>query len=346
MKILFIENNYARSGPVNQLINLVKGLDKKKFKLEILYLIKKKNFHKIKTHARSLPKGFFSIFFLLKLKRKINLIQPDVIHVNSSFRCLLYTYILNLKNVVFVLRNDPKIVWSDNYGMINQIILKNLYLILLSKVNLICCSKFLFDKYAHYSTKKKFIIYNSVKKQNEKKKSKGKTFLVLSRIIKTKNIFFLVNAFKSLKELSNYNLFIAGEGNLQRDLKLFIGNTCKNIKYLGYKRNVDKLFKLTDYNLSASITEGFPNSVLEALSRKIPAILSDIPQHQEIYKSEKLLKKLIFKNNSKKSLLRAINFLIKNEKIIKKKIDRINNKFSLKNMIKSYEKVYLKINEK
>ena len=44
MKILFIENNFTRSGPVNQLTNLVKGLDKKKFKIEILYLIKKKKF--------------------------------------------------------------------------------------------------------------------------------------------------------------------------------------------------------------------------------------------------------------------------------------------------------------
>ncbi len=351
MKILYLESSFVSSGPTNQLGYLINGLNDKKFKKEILFLSKKKNknFNNIKIHNLSLPKGVISILFLSKLKKKIDEIKPDIIHINSSFRCLLFSYILNLNNVIFVLRNDPKVVWSDNYIYLSQIILKNLYIHLLSKVNLICCSKYLFNKYQYYSKKKKSIIYNAVEKKNfcKKSKSKNKTFLILSRIIKTKNIFFLVNSFKNSKNLSFHKLIIAGKGNLQKKLISLIGKNAKNIKFLGYQKNIDKLFKITDYHLSASTTEGFPNSVLESLNRKIPAVLSNIPQHREIYQSDKILKKLLFKNNSKESLFKSIKFLINNEKKINKKINKINNKFSLSNMIHSYENFYKKIlNEK
>ena len=73
---------------------------------------------------------------------------------------------------------------------------------LLKKINIVFCSKSLFEKYKKkFTQKKNCIIQNSVdivKNTSERRINTSKIkFLILSRLLKTKNIPFLIKTFKN-----------------------------------------------------------------------------------------------------------------------------------------------------
>jgi glycosyltransferase involved in cell wall biosynthesis len=54
-----------------------------------------------------------------------------------------------------------------------------------------------------------------------------------------------------------------------------------NVKFTGRIDNVDEYLKASDVFVSASRSEGLPNTVMEALAVGLPVILSDIQPHNE-----------------------------------------------------------------
>jgi glycosyltransferase involved in cell wall biosynthesis len=58
------------------------------------------------------------------------------------------------------------------------------------------------------------------------------------------------------------------------------------VRFLGFQRDVAPLLASADVYISASETEGFPLSVLEARRCGLYLILSDIVSHREVLESE------------------------------------------------------------
>ena len=82
-------------------------------------------------------------------------------------------------------------------------------------------------------------------------------------------------------DLQHLGLVVLGEGPLLSECQT-ITNDAPNILFAGAVDNVDQyLYKSACY-VSASLSEGLPNSVLEAFRAGLPAILSDIPAHREL----------------------------------------------------------------
>jgi glycosyltransferase involved in cell wall biosynthesis len=78
-----------------------------------------------------------------------------------------------------------------------------------------------------------------------------------------------------------------------------------NIVFLGKKTNIVEYLKVADYFISASSSEGLPNSVLEAYMTGLPCILSDIPQHREIFQQNG--QAVFFKTKNYNDLLNVLN---------------------------------------
>ena len=102
--------------------------------------------------------------------------------------------------------------------------------------------------------------------------------LVVGSFIKRKNNLPIIKAFKE-PECKDLNLLMLGAGNEQ---KLLQREASQNVYFFGHVENVQPFFKAARLYVSNSLSEGMPNSVLEAITAGVPIILSDIPPHREL----------------------------------------------------------------
>lgn len=132
--------------------------------------------------------------------------------------------------------------------------------------------------------KKKFrkdiiMIYNGVKMPqvtNLEKHESEITFLFLARLQKKKGLIYLVKAWADfMYDHQNVKLMIAGPD--EGELALVGPYIKKNIYYVGPVFNEDKikLFKEAHYYVLPSYSEGFPTSVVEAMSYGCIPLISE-----------------------------------------------------------------------
>jgi len=115
--------------------------------------------------------------------------------------------------------------------------------------------------------------------------------LFLSRIIKDKGIYELLDAYKILKDkFSNVTLNIAGRGpELEGMMKKARGEDL-NVNFLGFvdgKKKIDT-YRNSDIYLLPSRTEGCPISLLEALSFGLPAIVTSVGGIPDLFQDHKM----------------------------------------------------------
>jgi len=132
----------------------------------------------------------------------------------------------------------------------------------------------------------------SLKEKLEKSQSTTSTIkiLFLSRIIKEKGIFELVDAFENLnKRINNIELTIAGDGEEFKQLKNLVKNK-KHIRLTGYVEGEAKitLLKESDIYILPSYTEGLPISVLEAMLFGLPVITTKVGGLKKFFNDDKM----------------------------------------------------------
>jgi glycosyltransferase involved in cell wall biosynthesis len=167
-----------------------------------------------------------------------------------------------------------------------------------------------------------------------------KIFTTVSSKLKGKNIEFLIDSFLK-KDLADYILVIANyvDPKIKEKFKHE-----KNIHFIGKVENLTTYFKVSDFFISASLHEGMPNAVLEAMALGIPIILSDILSHNEILDNSKDEIGVRFKNNDYNDLGEKIQEIINKDYSLLSDncIKTILKKFNAKEMAKKYEEYYLK----
>jgi glycosyltransferase involved in cell wall biosynthesis len=132
----------------------------------------------------------------------------------------------------------------------------------------------------------------SLNKKLEKSKTNTSTIkiLFLSRIIKEKGIFELVDAFENLnKRIDNIELTIAGDGEEFNQLKNLVKNK-KNIKLTGHVEGEEKitLLKESDIYILPSYTEGLPISVLASMLFGLPVITTKVGGLKKFFNDDKM----------------------------------------------------------
>ncbi|GAE30022.1 glycosyltransferase family 4 protein [Halalkalibacter hemicellulosilyticus] len=102
---------------------------------------------------------------------------------------------------------------------------------------------------------------------------------------RNKNHQFLIQAFAHAKdELSGARLLFAGEGPLlEKCIKLAEQLKVKDrIDFLGFRNDIDQLLPICDIALSASLREGLPVNILEAMACGLPIIATNNRGHREL----------------------------------------------------------------
>ena len=114
----------------------------------------------------------------------------------------------------------------------------------------------------------------------------------------------------------------------------------ENIIFKGSVKNVYDYLDQSDYYVSASLSEGLPNSVLEAISMELPVLLSDIPAHKEIVGDDY---PYLFNATDIQELKNKMIELIDHKKntLLESFPTRIKQHFEASKMAAKYESLYL-----
>ncbi len=112
----------------------------------------------------------------------------------------------------------------------------------------------------------------------------GTTLLWAGRISKDKNIDFLMDVYtRASRSVPNLNLVLCGAGP---DFNFYekMCRSNKRIHFTGYLKNIEleKYYEFADLFVFPSTTDTFGMVILEALSRGLPALVTDIGGPQEI----------------------------------------------------------------
>jgi glycosyltransferase involved in cell wall biosynthesis len=124
----------------------------------------------------------------------------------------------------------------------------------------------------------------------EKVESTTLNFLFMARIHHKKGIIPLVKAWSESKlaSNSNYKLTIAGPDDGQAEELTRIAATVSNVEYLGavYGAEKESLLKTSDVYVLPSFSEGFPSSVIEAMSYGLLPLISEGCNFPEAFESD------------------------------------------------------------
>lgn len=295
-KILYIVSTLQNSGPTNQLYNIISHLDLSRFKPYVLTLSKEPldgssrwaNYEKlgIKLHSLELSRAKGLIFGKKAVMNFISAIKPDLIHTQGIRADAI---ISSLKpNIPWVMtsRNFPPEDYPSKFGRIKGSLMAKKHLdAIRSCEHLVCCSKTILDKLNHVGANGVAIQNGVAVTETEDyqmsvlQELPKPIFISVGSLIPRKNMELLIEAFSEADEERRGSLVILGDGPLRNTLT---EKSPKNVHILGSVDNVGDYLRGADYFVSTSLSEGLPNTVLEALSAGLPSILSDIEPHKEI----------------------------------------------------------------
>jgi len=168
---------------------------------------------------------------------------------------------------------------------------------------------------------------------------------IVGRLSKEKDIKTALFAVAEVMQLDeSVRVLLAGEGPEKAKLKkiaekLKIAN---KVIFLGYQQNIDKVYDAIDLYISSSISEGLPNSILEAQIRGIPCVVTNIRGNNDIIKDGK--NGFLVNTKNHRELSAKILILLKNKQLARTFVENgkqiVKEKFSLTNKMQKLENLY------
>ena len=155
----------------------------------------------------------------------------------------------------------------------------------------------------------------------------------VGRLCKQKNQSLLIDAFYIFnKKNKKYKLLFCGDGPDKKKLinRVKSLGLSKNVKFLGWRKDLNKIYKESKLFVLTSYYEGMPNALIEAVNFELPSIVSNFSGAEDI-----LLKgnggEIIYDNDAKNLAKKMVSSIINYKKILDKtKISKKNiNKYSI-----------------
>lgn len=286
-------------------------------------------------------------------RRYVNEFKPDIVHCHSSSAGILGR--LAIKGKIRTIYTAHG--WGFNIGMKPWVKYPVLFL---EKIcakytdTYICVAEFVKNlglKY-HLTPKSKFkVIYNGVNladPNNSKIKIlKSEISLIfIGRLAEPKKPELTIEAVSLLPDeiKSNIKFTIIGDGPKKEMLKKIADDKKVNVEFKGSLEKSEALKELEKVDIFAfiSVWEGFPYTILEAMSYGLPIIASNVGGISEAVNESNG----ILVNNEVRQIREAILKLV-SDKDLRLKLGEqgkkdVEEKFSLEQMLNKIEKIYTK----
>lgn len=366
-KILYIVSTLYRSGPTNQLFNLIKYLDREQFEPYLITLTPEPNDSRwddyaalgVKLYSLNLSRVKGVLLAKRKVKTFIDKIEPDLIHTQGIRADIISSKLNRTAVKVCTVHNHPQYDYVMNYGKILAKIMLYKHITAFKKLDkCIGVSATVEDNLNQLTDNiKTHSIPNGVdtefftpitksQKQDLRKKlslpENAVIWIASGHLSPLKDPLFLIENWQEAFPSGSENILIfIGNGSLFNKCRDLVENK-PYISLQGRVSNVVEFLQAADYFVSASKSEGLPMAVIEALACGLPALLSDIGPHKEVVSMNDQVGE-IFKLGDSNSFISAINSILSKDRDVMSKaaIDLIASKLSAQTMSKSYQGIYL-----
>ena len=175
-----------------------------------------------------------------------------------------------------------------------------------------------------------------------------KILISIGRLTKQKNYIFLISNFKKLLfKFNDIKLLIIGDGEEKRILQNLITKLHieDKVKLIGYKKNIYKYLKVSNYYISTSIWEGSSLAMIDAAFMGLPILCSNCPTgRKEFINNDE--KGFLYNEGDSKDFLNKFEKMYRSNahdvktQLIKakkesKKFTLLNHSFKLSNILKN-----------
>lgn len=313
IKIVFVETNCKKNGPIKQTLNIIRFMDRTVFEPSLLTvwpedsdnsMIEEYKKLEIPVLSAKLTKKESILFGNREVRKLLEQLKPDIV---QGVGMPPYRMTLGYKEAIhFVtLRNYCYEDYPDYYGKILGALMAFLDISLIKKrmaagEPFVTCSESLTKLYKSRQNMKIPYIRNGVDVSQYTKRDITKTadvrknlelpldkviYVYSGGFIDRKNQKEAITAFLRMKKNDAAVLLLLGDGTNFEALNSEFSQH-QNILFRGKVSNVNDYLHASDVYLATSKSEGLPNGVLEAMACGLPVLLSDIPQHMEVLEAD------------------------------------------------------------
>jgi glycosyltransferase involved in cell wall biosynthesis len=363
INVLYLVSRLRPQGPIFQLYNIIKYLDQEKFHPYIVTLSPEApesylaTFREINVefHSLGLSRTAGMIFGPKKIKKLIDENPADLIHVFD------YRSTLLCANLPFEI---PRVVtarqsYRQVFGPVLGRFMMKTFLRACGKCErTVAVSNSIRNLTENGALRKIDVIHNGIDRdkfkpvdKEEKKRLRSRlglppdkhVFVSVGFLSENKGLPTLIEAFNKSQENRSDVLILLGNGPLrEKSSRLAAGKS--DIRPVGFVENVGDYLGAADVYVSASLTEGCPNAVMEAMACGLPVILSDIPAHREILDFDKRAG-LLFPTKDIDSLSNAFSKCLDSDYAEKSRaaLNVIDNHLNAEKMSRKYQELYAEL---
>lgn len=368
--VLYVVSTLKRSGPTNQLFNVIKNLDRTIFKPVLLTLSPEpedsrwKDYEAIGVELYSLNLSRIGGAFLARSKVQtiVKSLQPCLIHSQGIRADVLIAGSNFDVPHVATIHNFPQIDYRMTYGYFLSFIMIQQHVTAMSKANkIIACSNSVERNLVSiYGLNNTVAIQNGVDqdffypiadpltciRKELGIKPAEKIWLSTGHFSELKDPSFLIDAWSEIESrYSDQHLVFLGSGSLFAECQSR-ASKLNNVHMLGRVSNVSDYLNQSNFFVTASRSEGLPMAAIEAMACGLPLLATNIEPYKEIFSLSPLVGE-IYKLGDRDSFMK--NFLKLKSKNYSDcsvaAVDLVNKKLNAEIMSASYQAIYKELLE-
>lgn len=167
-----------------------------------------------------------------------------------------------------------------------------------------------------------------------------------AEFINRKNHDFIIQCGRGLvQEIPNLKILFAGRGELKDKLEKKVKKLRlqENIHFLGFRTDIDEVFKLSDMGISASKQEGLGLNLVEVMMCGLPVVATTDRGHKEIV--DHGVNGFLFEQENEKEFVQAVKKIYSDKSIregmAEKAVEKAQ-KFEITNAMTEMAKIYTK----
>lgn len=322
MEVIYLITHAKQTGPVNQALNILTGLNRiEGIHASLLTLEPESNdntwLQRFKDNSIdivqfNLPK-WNVLGCVKKLRNYINEHHVKVIH-SSGYKADVVNMMVRKQVISVSTQRCLPTEVVEKLPIFIRPILEKYHLSIIGKIgNVVACSKALQKVFVEQYGMDVSVVQNAVNtdfftpvsevQKRELRKQLNlpvdkTTYLVLGSLRERKNVGLIIDAFKEI-ENTDIQLLIVGSGP-EYEILMKQASSDNRIIFTGSTSRPKDYLQSSDYLVSSALAEGLPNTVLEALSCGLVPVLSDIEPHKELVDGTTV--RHIFERHSKEEL--------------------------------------------